>query len=323
MSSDDAQYTYATLKPLIIALACETGFYVLSILSFAVSTYILVRKGLKTRAILIMWITTFIMFAVSTCHFLLQWVGGMDKIRTGLASSFLEDYYGEQLLSIADIYLPIVNYSLSDGIVLWRVWVMWERSVKVLIFPVLFYCTLAAGLYMSFSRLGIGLIYASTLTTNIIATTLMAVKAWQHRRLLKSHLNNTEYRSWALSVLVLLVESGTLYCVIWTIFFLTWCFVSSNFNVTSASVMEILPGITVQVSGIYPTAVIALAALQRTTWDMSVGRDMFHNAPHVEMRFATRDTRSVSSTIQSDHRPTPSDDEELHASEMRAMNEEA
>ena len=58
-----------------------------------------------------MWITTFIMFAISTCHFLLQWVGGMDKIRTELGSGFLENYYGEQLLSVADIYLPIVNVS--------------------------------------------------------------------------------------------------------------------------------------------------------------------------------------------------------------------
>ena len=58
MSSDAAQDLYATLKPLIIALACETGLYgmwahhcmlpmvtirfaVLSMLSFAVSTYIL------------------------------------------------------------------------------------------------------------------------------------------------------------------------------------------------------------------------------------------------------------------------------------------
>ena len=58
-----------------------------------------------------MWITTFIMFTVSTCHYLLQWVGGMDRIRTELGSGFLENYYGEQLLSIADIYLPIINVS--------------------------------------------------------------------------------------------------------------------------------------------------------------------------------------------------------------------
>ena len=58
MSSDDAQDAYGIFKPLIIALACKTGFYgmwahhcmlpmisirfaVLSMLSFAVSTYIL------------------------------------------------------------------------------------------------------------------------------------------------------------------------------------------------------------------------------------------------------------------------------------------
>ena len=67
MSSSDTQYAYATLKPLIIALACETGFYgvcahhcvlsmiqirstVLSILTFVVPTYILAWVAPLKRA---------------------------------------------------------------------------------------------------------------------------------------------------------------------------------------------------------------------------------------------------------------------------------
>ena len=117
------------------------------------------------------------------------------------------------------------------------------------------------------------------------------------------------------------------------------CSVFSRFTITATSVLTIFPGITVQVSvrslsllisedsayleqGIYPTAAIALAALQRTTWDMSVGKDMSQNAPHTEMRFVTRDTRSGTATTQTGQ-PTLSVDEGSHAPEGQVMGGDA
>ena len=48
--------------------------------------------------------------------------------------------------------------------------------------------------------------------------------------------------------------------------------------------------------GIYPTAIIVLAALQNAAWDMSVGKEMSRNAPRPEMRLAPPNFRSVTST---------------------------
>ena len=88
---------------------------------------------------------------------------------------------------------------MSDGIVLWRVWIMWGRSVKVLIFPVLVavgstgkwlvsirphshmtFISVWASVCISFPKVIVGVIaiYASILVNNVIATTLIAVKAW-------------------------------------------------------------------------------------------------------------------------------------------------
>ena len=76
---------------------------------------------------------------------------------------------------------------------------MWERNMKVLIFPVLFalgstrrwlvsfchhlhmpFTSVAAGIWIPFSwpSFYLILIYGSTLVTNITATTLFAVMAW-------------------------------------------------------------------------------------------------------------------------------------------------
>ena len=80
---------------------------------------------------------------------------------------------------------------------------MWERNMKVLIFPVLFalgstrrwvvsiyhhlhmtFTSVAAGIWVPFGGLSFNLIliYGSTLVTNITATTLIAVKAWSVTR---------------------------------------------------------------------------------------------------------------------------------------------
>ena len=75
--------------------------------------------------------------------------------------------------------------------------------------------------------------------------------------------------------------------------------------------------------GIYPTAIISLTALQRTTWDMTIGKDISQNTPRAEMRFVTRNTRSGTSTIQIDHHhPTLSVDERSHISEVEARSGE-
>ncbi|ETW82582.1 hypothetical protein HETIRDRAFT_315963 [Heterobasidion irregulare TC 32-1] len=87
------------------------------------------------------------------------------------------------------------------------------------------------------------------------------------------------------------------------IFLVSWCSIDSKINNLNMYLNETLPGITVQVSalhleqGVYPTAVIALAAPQKTTWDMSIGRDMSQIAPHTAMLFVTRDTCSGTSTL--------------------------
>ncbi|RDX47373.1 hypothetical protein OH76DRAFT_1354415, partial [Lentinus brumalis] len=54
----------------------------------------------------------------------------------------------------------------------------------------------------------------SSLLTNIIATTLIAYRAWQHRRTIMTYLRASR-RTQVERTLALLVESGLLYCALW------------------------------------------------------------------------------------------------------------
>ena len=49
------------------------------------------------------------MFAVSTCHLVLQWIGDMNQIQTELSGGFIE--IAEVVTTYVDIYLPIINVS--------------------------------------------------------------------------------------------------------------------------------------------------------------------------------------------------------------------
>ncbi|ETW82692.1 hypothetical protein HETIRDRAFT_426267 [Heterobasidion irregulare TC 32-1] len=264
------------------------------------------------------------MFAALTCHLVLQWLWVLVLHQsTGSNEPTAPDNDpAEFVASMGSFYLPMINNCALEGI----------DHVGTQCDSLDISCASISDIHCISTPFGgdfiaFYAIYVLTLATNIIAITLMAVKAWpaQHRRLLRSHLNTTEYRSPALSILALLVESRTLYCVIWIIFLA--CYVLSNRSSGNAviAIGETLFAITVQVSVIYPTAVIALAALQETTWDMSVGKDMSQNASHTEMRLVARATCSGTSTTQTGaHRPTPSVDQRSHphASELGAIDGE-
>ncbi|ETW82729.1 hypothetical protein HETIRDRAFT_426287 [Heterobasidion irregulare TC 32-1] len=285
------------IEPPIVALAFEAGFYVLSLTSFSLSTYFLVsHKGLKTRAILAMWITTLVMFAVSTCHLALQWKYCKAAIVSQLS------------------FLLLPDYLLSDVIVLWRVWIMWERNVKAVIFPLLLALASAvsgaiaasegilSGWITDFTRMygpswvNISLLvtYASVLATNITTTVLIGVKLWQHRQLIKAHLRSGTYKNRVGNVFALLIESSIIYCIIWIVFIAVR--ISDGVELTDIDWYTVLSAIMVQISGIYPTAIIVLAALQNTAWDMSVGKEISQHATRTERHFATPNFRSVAST---------------------------
>ena len=77
-----------------------------------------------------MWLTTFIMFTVSTCHLVLQWIGDMDMVLSELwdldprncTASYYSTEYGfseaETVASYTDVYLSIINVSLLVALVL-------------------------------------------------------------------------------------------------------------------------------------------------------------------------------------------------------------
>ncbi|KAL1749327.1 hypothetical protein HDZ31DRAFT_59613 [Schizophyllum fasciatum] len=180
-------------------------------------------------------------------------------------------------LNKTDLTLSRINAILSDLIVVWRAWALWpdSRIVKSL----LAFCmtgTVAGtvgdivlvhiggtGRPMQLARLLLSIL--PILLTNIVATAVVSVKVWEYRRTIRDCLaqpTSTPIEK----VLLLIVESGGLYVVIWVIFLLL-CLsdLPAAFGAGGPiSPAYLMGSIIPSLSGIYPTAIIIITAMQRT-----------------------------------------------------------
>jgi len=112
---------------------------------------------------------------------------------------------------------------LADSLLIYRLWVVWGGNLLVIILPsllllgtiatgiagvALFWYTAKTGTIVD---LGVGF-HACTVTLNVIATTLIAGRLLQHRRVLQD-LGSSDHGGQYVSLLAVFAESGALYAI--------------------------------------------------------------------------------------------------------------
>ncbi|KZV70400.1 hypothetical protein PENSPDRAFT_607382 [Peniophora sp. CONT] len=95
---------------------------------------------------------------------------------------------------------------------------------------------------------------ALSLATNAISTTTIGWKMWSHRRDIAVHLGTFSHGSIAAKAMSVLVESGCIYCIIWV------RIPTSTFSEGAVWFGRLMP----QLTGIYPTSVLVLVALEQS-----------------------------------------------------------
>ncbi|KAI9450400.1 hypothetical protein BJY52DRAFT_1356834 [Lactarius psammicola] len=217
------------------------------------------------------------MFGITTFMFVLGIVA--LALETSLAFQQLESpddflwstYYTETIVEAITTRLMAVQYILSDIICAWRAVVLWNRDKRVIAILLLFILgTIAA----AGCELGLSLISGSsqgetagsgplimvgpTLATNLLSTGLIAWKAWQHRTSIRKHLGEGSGSVRVERVFALLIESGFIYCCPWILYLI------SAFNVIPDPGFTVMDHVLVFVSGLYPTLIIILVAMQKS-----------------------------------------------------------
>uniref|UniRef100_D8QEM9 Uncharacterized protein n=1 Tax=Schizophyllum commune (strain H4-8 / FGSC 9210) TaxID=578458 RepID=D8QEM9_SCHCM len=168
-----------------------------------------------------------------------------------------------------------ISYLLGDALVVWRAWVIWSESK---LSPTHIVRGPAAGLsvdlvvdlksWLDDKALNAPMIVAMLLT-NAVATALVGVRVWTYRRDIAAALGPVTFGNRVGSLLMLLLESGLLYCAIWVTIFVLEVGVGSmpwSTNILVSGALHLFAHLTdlwPSRQTAYPTLVILLVTTQQ------------------------------------------------------------
>ncbi|KAA1475852.1 hypothetical protein DENSPDRAFT_450038 [Dentipellis sp. KUC8613] len=285
----------------ISTLAFASLLYGIFCVVYASLIYILLwSEGFKSRARFMVFVVTTVMFCAATAHWavLLAFTWILETRLFG-GNGIVAPQDVRLLVRMDDFlsYTPAINVLFSDGIVLWRAWLIYGHRSGVLILsasllvPALVSAVgsqypvhLNANTSLSiFAAIVFGFL---TTAVNVLSTALISWKAWQHRRAIRNHLKLVHRRTQVERILALLVESGFLYSAASVRPFATVVSFRSNIRqkhtqLACAILITTRPGtlinctipFTIQSAGIYPTIIVVLASLKKTHCDCNFTYD--------------------------------------------------
>ncbi|KAJ7041886.1 hypothetical protein C8F04DRAFT_946389 [Mycena alexandri] len=196
----------------------------------SMSSYTLIRRGLRgQRARQALLAITLTMLLAATAHLAL-YVGFILLQFPTLAAEYVDPAVTLRRLDISQTCLRRLTYFLSDVIVCWRAYVLWPDNR--IVHAALAGCIIGTGatsltlLVFNFKSEFHGVHYSrwtqnflgtfGLLLTNFLVTVLIGYKLWYYRHNVKKYINRTGNNNTKIeSILILLMESGGLYCAFW------------------------------------------------------------------------------------------------------------
>ncbi|KAL5504110.1 hypothetical protein ACEPAH_8183 [Sanghuangporus vaninii] len=260
-----------------VGLICQTLFYGVYAALIPFSTHFLLKRKTMSKANKLMFSITIFMFLLSTAY----WVTSVGSEISTLVDTFSSSPDRPTVWSnLFELFnsLLLINYVLTDGVVVWRAWVLCkDGSKKILMVPLfLLLCTslsVLATVSIRAAMLVIGekklkpiidvmqmVNLVLSLLTNICATSIIGWRAWQHRQEVREVVSKERGTNSKVGrILVLLVESGLIYCISGLFVLL-----ASLVRLPHGTLGDIYTTVHVQIAGIYPTVVLTLVSQKRS-----------------------------------------------------------
>jgi len=210
-----------------------------------------------------------VMFGLSTAHSANYWA---YVRRAFIAHGETRESIAEALNEYPSWYLGVASLSdanaiLADCVIIWRCWIVWGRSWRVVVIPAI--CTMLTAVFsavavyttMSSTTFGAaGADYATALYSTSLVTTLFCTSAIVYRY------RQAGYRS-SRNIIEIFVQSSALYCIA-TLFALVA-------YIRSGPASEFASAFWTSMTGIAPTLIIARVAYGETrpddSWNQTQG----------------------------------------------------
>ncbi|KAJ3796331.1 hypothetical protein GGU11DRAFT_788682 [Lentinula aff. detonsa] len=258
----------------VIGIIPEMILYGIYSTLFTVSTYIMIGQGLDVPSRkFLLGLTTF-MYTVTTMYMAAS-IANMIQLIQSL-------FFGFSTRNVINIQifnaLFLVNYGLTDGVVVWRAWVLCRYDHRTALFTSVFFlcCALLSEMstiavrvtlsclppsdenaFLSLSRV-INITQVSnlglSLLTNLTATGTVSFKAWRLRKMFF-----VGPRPRAGKIMVFIVESGVLYSIS-----LITILIATLIPLPKGTLGDLYTPVNLQLAGMYPLIVLIMVNKNRT-----------------------------------------------------------
>ncbi|PBK66931.1 hypothetical protein ARMSODRAFT_959602 [Armillaria solidipes] len=290
-----------------ITLACQTLVYGMYTIIMPICSYVMLKRGLQRKSHILLFCMLVFMFSLSTAYWILSLYNDVHITTASFVQISLDDTASTHALQQAVPMmsaLVLLNYVLTDGVVVWRAWVICQDGYRrSLILPLGFLCLtlmsvlVTIGLRVAITVLnntqqivvvhrGIALVLdylqvanlVLSLLTNIFSTSIIGIKTWHHRHWVTSELQLKRKNITAAErIFALLVESGIIYCLSGAM-----VLIATLIRLPDGTLGDVYTPVHVQFAGIYPAIVLLLVShrgdLNQSVMFTSQGQN---NAPNV------------------------------------------
>ncbi|KAJ4468786.1 hypothetical protein J3R30DRAFT_3714248 [Lentinula aciculospora] len=257
-------------------------FYGIYVVLAIIAAYILLQQGLRqSLARSTLFVLNLGMFVGQTGNLVALIVSEL-KVLQGNGETPYDPTQALEHWEVGIVIFSRMNYLLSHTIVLWRAWILYDDRLYLRILLILCGVGSIVGVSLdsafilkeAFSN-GTGqanalmkirvLMPAMLLITNCIATTIIAFKVWEYRRSIKINLGKQTRKTGVERVLILLLESGLVYCACWIV-----TIISLTPGTLSFIGRNVFAAMNPNLTAIYPTLVIIFVAAQKSYTELSI-----------------------------------------------------
>nr|VWP00945.1 FAD-dependent monooxygenase DEP2 (EC (Depudecin biosynthesis cluster protein 2) [Ganoderma boninense] len=297
------QFYAADLPDVVLEMGLSSVLFGILTALVLVALYFLFRNGLRQTSVRVLLPSTLLLYASTTLWIVAKgsYIGSVGKLVSAAQNGMYSDAFTSANVDVLSSQVSMnstimtmtlgLNVILGDSIVWWRACAVWRSRFVCYLGVALVSLTLGFGIaaivlgdhdcpchacpclfpnYL-FRPGAIAEISAVlSLGTNVLATVLIAVKAWQHRSMLRGR-SGSKRKARVAKAFCLLLESGTMYSVLLILLVLYELgparpnvpFQPSQNAMLRAEAYYTF-GCFVPVVAIYPMLIIVLVALNRS-----------------------------------------------------------
>ncbi|KAJ6499013.1 hypothetical protein C8R45DRAFT_100859 [Mycena sanguinolenta] len=274
-----------TILYLTVSLVVQTLVFGVYTVIITLSTRMLMKRGLKIPANRILLAITIFMYLLSGAYWAFRVADLISRIQIFIENPQTLQAVSTPVTHLLTLFnaLPLINYILCDGVVIWRARLLCSDDHHKHMYLPLFFLGLTTVAVAGI----IGLRTASTvirgiskkptfvdainvlqvsvinmsLISNLSSTGVVGITAWQHRQAIRDGFNKTSKGD---QILRILLDSGVLYC-------LAQCFglAATFIRLPYGTLGDLYSPVNYQIAGAYTPIVLLLVSAQKSMSEMS------------------------------------------------------